>query len=152
MTQTSPRIRAPQDDLVPVVMVRLMFGLTALCLAVVTLAVWSGRPVDSTPPASPVAQERILYLSGNLAGAATVRDEAGAIVAELSPEEGGFISGIARVLDRERTKARVSPDGPVRVVRTENGRLAIFDPSTGWSADLMGFGADNAAAFARLLP
>jgi hypothetical protein len=29
--------------------------------------------------------------------------------------------------------------------------MAITDPSTGWSADLMGFGADNASAFARLL-
>jgi hypothetical protein len=33
----------------------------------------------------------------------------------------------------------------------ENGRLSIHDPSTGWRADLMGFGADNAAAFAKLL-
>jgi hypothetical protein len=33
----------------------------------------------------------------------------------------------------------------------ENNRLEIFDPSTGWGADLMGFGADNSAAFARLL-
>jgi hypothetical protein len=36
-------------------------------------------------------------------------------------------------------------------VRHENGRLGIADPATGWSADLMGFGLDNARAFARLL-
>ena len=30
-------------------------------------------------------------------------------------------------------------------------RLSIHDPTTDWRADLMGFGADNARAFAKLL-
>ncbi|MGR3272934.1 pullulanase [Thalassococcus profundi] len=152
MTQTAtPRIHATPRDLVPRRMVRAMFGLVALCLVLVSIAVWSGRPVTSVPPDSEVVRERFVYLSGDLAGAAMVLDATGSVIADLSPEQGGFIAGIARVLDRERTKARQPLDGPVRIVRTANGRLAIFDPSTGWRADLMGFGADNAAAFARLL-
>ena len=45
----------------------------------------------------------------------------------------------------------VALTGPLTLVRYDNGRIAIHDPSTGWSADLMGFGIDNAKAFARLL-
>jgi hypothetical protein len=39
----------------------------------------------------------------------------------------------------------------VELMRHENGRFTISDPSTGWRADLMGFGRDNARAFAKLL-
>ncbi len=146
-----PRIHAPEKDLVPVVLVRMMFSLVALCLMMVSINVWVGRPVVSAPPESPVQIERMMYLHGKLDGSARVLDANGSLIKEFSAEKGGFVSGVARVLDRERTKARVALDGPVRVVRAENGRLAIFDPSTGWGADLMGFGADNSAVFASLL-
>ena len=75
----------------------------------------------------------------------------GTLLAALSPEAGGFIAGMHRVILRERTKHRVALEGPVTLQAFENGRMAIHDPSTGWGADLMGFGADNAGAFARLL-
>lgn len=80
-----------------------------------------------------------------------VLDQNGTVIVDFGPEEGGFIAGVARVLERERTNARQPLDGPIRLVAYENSRMGIFDPSTGWRADLMGFGADNAAAFARLL-
>lgn len=146
-----PRIHAPARDLVPRVMVRLMFGLVLTCLVLVSLAVLFDRPLQSTPPKSDVVAERMVFLTGDLAGSARVLDATGTVLADLTPEQGGFIAGVARVLDRERAKAGVDKNGPVRLVRTANGRLAIFDPSTEWRADLMGFGADNAAAFARLL-
>ena len=75
----------------------------------------------------------------------------GNLIADLSADEGGFIAGVARVLDRERAKYKKPLDGAVIVTLGANGRLSITDPSTGWSADLMGFGADNAKAFAKLL-
>jgi len=152
MDQAKPRIYAPEDrDIVPRRMVRLMAGMVMLCLIMVAAHVWTGQPADYAPPSSPIKAERVLYLGGTLTGAATVRAEDGSVIAELSPEEGGFVSGVWRVLQRERTKARVALDGPVTITAFQNGRMAIFDPSTGWGADLMGFGQDNAAAFARLL-
>lgn len=151
MTPTSPRIHADKRDLVPVLMVRAMFGLVGLCLLLVSAVVWTGRPLESSPPESPVVMERLVFLSGDMSGAAKVLDADGTLVADLNAEEGGFVAGVSRVLDRERAKAGVSLYGPVRVVRTENGRMAIFDPSTGWSADLMGFGKQNSVAFAKLL-
>ncbi len=150
MSQT-PRIHAPDRDLVPRAMVRAMFALVMLCLILVSAHVWTGQPVTSAPPESPVRVEKTLFLQGDMAGAARVLDGTGSVIADLSPEEGGFVSGVWRVLQRERTLARVPLDGPVIVSAFENGRMAITDPSTGWNADLMGFGQDNAAAFARLL-
>ena len=146
-----PRLRHDANDLVPTALVRAMTALVLLILALTAVFVWSDRPLEATPPESEVRLERILYLAGDMSGAAQVRDATGAVVADYTPEEGGFISGVYRVLERERTNARKPLDGPVRLVAYENGRMAIFDPSTGWRADLMGFGADNAGAFARLL-
>jgi hypothetical protein len=40
---------------------------------------------------------------------------------------------------------------PVRLVAFEDGRLALFDDATEWRAELIGFGRDNYAVFARLL-
>jgi putative photosynthetic complex assembly protein len=153
MTDTArpPRTYTPEERVIPLMMVRAMFGLVICVLAIVTVAVLSGRPVTSTPPESPVTHMRVLYLDGDMSGAASVRAEDGTMIADLSPEEGGFVSGVWRVLQRESTKHRVALDGPVELMRHENGRFTISDPSTGWRADLMGFGRDNARAFAKLL-
>jgi len=147
-----PRMKqAPDRDLVPRRMIRAMLILVLTVLALVTVARLSGAPVISTPPDSPVVLERHVFLSGEMSGAATVLDANGAVIARLSPEQGGFIAGIGRVLDRERTKHGVPLTGPVTIIAREDGRISIHDPSTGWGADLMGFGQDNALAFTRLL-
>lgn len=151
-TNTRPRIYVPEDrELVPRIMVRMMFGMVMLCLILVSAHVWTGQPKESVPPQSPVVMERTLLLTGAMSGAARVSLTDGTVIADLSPEEGGFLSGVWRVLQRERTKARTALDGPIVVRAYENGRMSVTDPSTGWSADLMGFGQDNAAAFAKLL-
>lgn len=148
---TSPRYRSAQEELVPRILVRGLLGLVLACLAMVTVFVISDQPKESTPPQSAIAVQKVLYLEGAMSGAARVLAQDGTLIADLSPEEGGFVSGMWRVLQRERTKARVALDGPVTLTAFENGRVAILDPSTGWGADLMGFGQDNAAAFAKLL-
>lgn len=152
-TQTvdKARIHATERELVPRLFVRAMFGMVMLCLIMVALYRWTGGPVQYTAPDSPVVIEKTLFLEGAMSGAAKVFAKDGTLIADYSPEEGGFLSGIWRVLQRERTKARVELDGPVIIRARENNRIEIFDPSTGWGADLMGFGADNSAAFARLL-
>ncbi|SHH62382.1 photosynthetic complex assembly protein PuhC [Marivita hallyeonensis] len=146
-----PRIHATEKELVPRMLVRAMFAMVMICLIMVSVYTWLDGPAQYTAPDSPVVIEKTLYLEGNMSGSAKVYTEDRALIAEYSPEEGGFLSGMWRVLQRERTKARVALDGPVIVRARENNRLEIFDPSTGWGADLMGFGADNSAAFAKLL-
>lgn len=146
-----PYKASPEVDLIPRFLVRSLTALVLVCLALVTMATLTDRPLESTPPREAVVAERIIILSGDLSGAARVMDVNGQVIAELSPEQGGFISGVHRVLVRERTKHGVALDGPVRLVRTEGNRIAIYDDTIGWSADLMGFGLTNTRAFARLL-
>lgn len=146
------RARKPHDkELVPRVMARAMLILCLTCLAVVTWARVTDRPLVATPPSGEVVMSRDILLSGDMSGRATVLDTNGEMIADLTPEEGGFVSGVYRVIHRERLKHGVSQDAPLTLLQRDTGRLEIHDPSTGWSADLMGFGADNARAFARLL-
>lgn len=140
-----------EPDMIPPILIKAMFGLVALCLALVTVYVLTEQPVISTPPQAEVVATRTLYLDADMSGAAVVRDADGGLIADLGPEEGGFVSGVARVIERERTKHRVALDGPVTLTVNKANRLTLHDPSTGWSADLMGFGIDNARAFAALL-
>ncbi len=146
-----PRIRRPDTELVPRALVRAVAALVLTVFSLVTLYVVMDGPVISSPPKGGVVISRDVVLSGDLAGAATVTEPDGTLIADLSPEQGGFISGVYRVILRERTKHRVPLDGPVTLIGHDTGRTSIYDPSTGWSADLMGFGADNARAFHKLL-
>jgi len=153
MTHTAaPRYKAPPDrELVPRAMVRAMAALVFSVLALVSFYVYTDQPKISTPPEAEITLERTVFLKGEMSGAATVLDANGALIGRLSPEEGGFIAGVGRVLDRERTKHGVPLTGPVTIIGRADGRVSVHDPSTGWGADLMGFGQDNARAFVRLL-
>ncbi len=152
MQQAHTKVYADRDGMLPRALIRAMLALVLAALAITTFARVTDRPLVSTPPVSPVKAEAAILIDADpVSGAATVRRDDGTVLAELSEHEGGFISGIARVLHRERTKHRVALDGPVILQAYENGRMGLIDPSTGWRADLMGFGADNAEAFARLL-
>ncbi|MCG6884303.1 MAG: pullulanase [Silicimonas sp.] len=152
MGQVQTRVYADRDAMIPRALVRGVMALMLAALAITTYASVTDRPPVSTPPVAPVKAEASLILESDAAsGAATVWLSDGTLLADLDPEAGGFIAGVHRVILRERIKHRVALDGPVLLQAFENGRMAITDPATGWSADLMGFGADNAAAFARLL-
>ena len=153
MTMHADAQRRPATgEKIPKVLVRAMCALVLAVLVIVSYARLADVPISATPPAGTVVAERFLFLeTRDLSGAVMVLDANGAVIGNLTPEEGGFIAGVARVIERERLKARAAPDGPVQLKRLSTGRLSITDPSTGWSADLMGFGADNARAFARLL-
>lgn len=152
MAQTATHTRpVREDDMVPRALIRAVLALVLICLALVSWAVATDRPLESTPPDAPLIAERLVYLSGDLTGSARVLDANGLLIADLGPEEGGFIAGVQRVLDRERAKHGQPLTGPVLLQLREGNRLSLLDPSTGWSAELMGFGATNTRAFARLL-
>lgn len=150
-TSQPPRLRHKEDDLVPMFLVRAMFALVVVCLVLVSAARITGRPLEATPTDAPIIAERAIFLSGDTSGAARVLDANGSVLADLPGEQGGFIAGVQRVIDRERNKSGVPLDGPVLLQLREGNRLSITDPSTGWSAELMGFGATNIRSFARLL-
>jgi hypothetical protein len=58
---------------------------------------------------------------------------------------------IGRVVERSRFVNNASQTAPITVVRRENGNIAIIDETTDLRVELIGYGKDNVAAFARLL-
>lgn len=150
-THPSPRIRTSDDELVPRVLVRAVLALLLTILSLVTIAVITDRPLESTPPQGEILQERVLFLSGDPSGSALVLDANGSVLADFPADKGGFVAGVERVIARERLKIGADASAPVLLRLRAGNRLSIFDPETNWSAELMGFGADNLRTFARLL-
>ena len=145
-----PALRhAPDKDMIPKTLLRAMLLLTVTSLAIVTAAVVSGRDTVGQPKASEPVASREIVLQGGGAKAVTVLDADGTVLADL--DHGGFITVVQNGLARERLKNRLAATLPVEIVRYANGRLTLIDPSTGWSVELGNFGADNTAAFERLL-
>lgn len=154
MATMSPeqRLRQRDKEMIPRVLLRAMFALVLASLAIVTYARVTDRPLSAAPPSDvAVAKERQILLYGDMSGSARVLDLDGTVIADLDPSKGGFISGVWRVLQRVRGQAQMALDAPVRLVLWEDGRLSLLDDTTGWRAELTGFGADNLDAFARLL-
>lgn len=143
---------ARDREKIPTLLLRAMLVLVVSSLLIVGYARFTDRPLEATPPADiPIKAERAIILDGQMNGAARVLDAGGAVIADLTPQQGGFIAGIHRVLVRERVKRGLSVHLPIRLIRFEDGRLSLRDDHTGWRAELIGFGRDNEAAFARLL-
>jgi len=139
------------SEKIPKAMLRMMFALVVFILISVSVARVSGLSLVGTSPQSEVVAKASLYLFSEKSGYVRVLSSGGVLLANLSGEEGGFVSGVARAVDQERRKQGVELNAPIEVIWRENGRISVYDPSTAWQADLMGFGADNSRAFAMLL-
>jgi len=151
-TSTPPRLRHNDHQMVPLFLVRAMFALMLGAIALVGFAQLSGVPNVGAVSNETIVAERLLVMTGDRSGIYTVTSEDGTLLASSSDPLDGFIGVIGRVIDRNRVVAGVAANEPVRLVRRNNGRLAIIDDAAGWSVELIGYGADNVAAFATLLP
>lgn len=141
-------------EMIPTVLIRAMFILCVCVLIIVSYARLTDRPLSATAPSVedvPIVTERLVRIYGELNGSARVMDVDGSVIATFGPEEGGFIAGVSRVLERERGAVGALASDPIRVVRFADGRIGLRDPLTDFQAELVGFGADNEAVFARLL-
>ncbi|MEX5727634.1 putative photosynthetic complex assembly protein [Rhodovulum iodosum] len=140
------------EEMIPPVLLKAVFALVLCSLLIVAYARITDRPLSANPDDSVgIDKERPIVLQGSMSGSATVLTPEGEIIAEYAEDEGGFVAGVWRVLQRERKKHGAPLDAPIRLVRFKDGRLSLRDDATGWRAELIGFGADNAAVFARLL-
>ena len=145
------QMRARDREMVPRVLVQAMFGLMFVSLAIVAYAQWADVPQAGVPAPSEIVAERSITLRGTHSDGVAVLDEAGAQIAYSGTDKAGFIDVIWVALMRERKVNGADAAAPVRLVRRANGHTAIIDPETGWSIELIGYGADNVAAFARLI-
>lgn len=144
-----PALTNRDAEMIPRTLLVAMLFLALSSLAIVGAAVVSDRPTTGKPQPAAVVEEKWLILEGRDAQAVVVRNPDGSVLADLP--HGGFITVIQSGMARERLVHRIEGNPPMRIVRYANGRLVAEDPATGWSAELYAFGADNKAAFERLL-
>lgn len=138
-------------DMVPRALVIAMFSLMAAALALVTFARLTDQPLRGVAPESAIVAEREIRLIGARSGGVTVEDASGQEIAWSFKDKAGFIDVIWVSVARERKVQGVEGNPSMRLVRRANGHTAIIDPATNWSIELIGYGQDNIAAFARLI-
>jgi putative photosynthetic complex assembly protein len=141
-------------EMVPTILVRAMFLMCLCVLIIVGYARLTDRPLSAMPPSeevAPIVHERTIRIFGEMDGSARVIDVDGTLIADFASDEGGFVAGIYRVLERERGAVGLDASEPIRLVRFSDGRIGLRDDYTDFRAELFGFGADNEAVFARLL-
>lgn len=147
----SVQMKHRDKDMVPRFLVVAMFSLMAASLAIVAYAQWMDVPQRGVVNAAPVANEITVQFETSREGVSTIYDMDGNQIAHSADDKMGFIGVIGIVIARERLVADLPNITPVTVIERTNGTYAITDPATGWSVELIGYGADNVAAFAGLL-
>lgn len=151
MGQLESQMKLRDKEMVPRVLVQAMFGLMIASLALVSFAVLTERPLTGVPNTQPIEAEISVTLDAIDSGKVAVLDASGQTIALSSEDKNGFIGVIHRVMVRERMLNQAPLNAPVRVVRRENGIVAVLDTVTDWSIELVGYGQDNIAAFAKLV-
>jgi putative photosynthetic complex assembly protein len=151
MSQLEQQMRHRDREMVPRFLVQAMFGLMAATLAMVAYAQWFDVPNRGVLVEAPVVQSLEVVMIGNRAGVYEVTTTVGTLLASSSDHKAGFLGVIGRVFERERFVHNLTSNAPVTVVRRENGNIAIVDDTTDLSVELIGYGKDNVAAFAKLL-
>lgn len=148
-TLRRPALKSRNPEMIPKTLLRGMLALALAALALTTYAVVTGRPTVGQPTPAAVVESRAIILEGLDAQAVRVRAADGTLIADMP--HGGFVTVIQSGVATQRRRHGIDPALPVNIVRYENGRLAVEDPETGWSAELYAFGDDNKAAFERLM-
>lgn len=151
MSEISTQMKHREKDLVPLFLVRAMLGLMAVTLMMVAYAQWFDVEQRGVVVEAPVVNEITVRFESTREGISTVYDMDGNQIAHSSDELMGFIGVIGIVVRRERFVSGVANDAPLNILQRANGTYAIEDPLTGWSVELIGYGQDNVAAFAKLL-
>lgn len=154
MSQTSSlanQMKHRDREMVPKFLVQAMFALMFASIAIVGFARVTDRPLIGVAPDSPVVNTRMIQLEGSRSGGITVYDMGGVKIGHSLEDKAGFIDVIWGSILRERTVANITDNYPLRLVRRENGHVAVIDDATGWKIELIGYGVDNVAAFARLI-
>lgn len=151
MSQLEQQMRHRDKEMVPRFLVQAMFGLMAATLSIVAYAQWFDVPNRGVLIEAPVTQSLEIVMVGDRSGTYEVMTTDGQLIASSSDEKAGFIGVMGRVIDRERFVHDLTGNAPITVVRRENGNIAIIDDTTDLSVELIGYGKDNVAAFAKLL-
>jgi putative photosynthetic complex assembly protein len=102
-------------------------------------------------PAGIATAERNLQFADRKDGAVIVTMADTGQVLDVMTGQQGFLRGTLRGFARTRREDGIGSLPPIRLTGYANGRLVLFDPSTGRQVELEAFGSLNEAVFVRLL-
>ena len=125
-------------------------AMVASILFVIGFQIFNFEPVTVSPNSS-IISSKLIYIEQSDDLATKILNENGAILVEHPKGEQSFVSTVLTVINRDRLKKNLDKSGPLILQQKENGRLSIFDPSSGKEYDLMGFGEDNILVFRDIL-
>ena len=125
-------------------------AMVASILFVIGFQIFNFEPVNVSPNSS-IISSKLIYIEQSDDLATKILNENGAILVEHPIGEQSFVSTVLTVINRDRLKKNLDKSGPLILQQKENGRLSIFDPSSGKEYDLMGFGEDNILVFRDIL-
>ncbi len=149
--QLQTQMRHRDKEMVPRALVVGMFSLMLASVAIVTFAQLADVPNTGVLREASVVRQVDIVLVGDRSGHYEALTTDGREIADSAGTRDGFIGVMGRVIDRQRMLHKVEGNPPVSVVRRENGHVAIIDPATGMVVELIGYGADNVAAFADIV-
>ncbi len=145
------QMRADPGEMVPKRLAFTMFALMFLCVALVAYAKENDVPKVGVLVEAPIVDQLEIVVTGDRVGVYTVHDTDGNLLVTSSDHLAGFIGVIGRVIERDRKVSGVTGNPSMMVVRRDNGNISIIDDSVGLTVELIGYGKDNVAAFAKLL-
>ena len=125
-------------------------AMIASILFVIGFQFFNFEPVNVSPNSS-IISSKLIYIEQSDDLATKILNENGSILVEHPKGEQSFVSTVLTVINRDRLKKNLDKSGPLILQQKENGRLSIFDPSSGKEYDLMGFGEDNILVFRDIL-
>jgi len=126
-------------------------ALIAFTIAVAVAARQGLIQRDEPIVAAAVEERALLFNDRRQGGIEVVAADTGRVLTVFQPGTNGFARGVMRGLARDRRQQGFGPEQPFRLVRFDDGRLALIDSATGRTIELVSFGPTNAGVFARLL-
>lgn len=122
-------------------------GIIAFSLISVGLVRITGNGPDQRA-AAPTFQRSLVFQDHQDGGVRVEDGVTGETLTVLRGEQ-GFVRGALRALTRERFSRGIGSSAPFDLIARVDGRVTLFDPSTGQRVDLESFGPTNTGEFAR---
>ena len=113
----------------------------------------SGNPELSRSAANvaPAQQRRLLFADTANGGVMVTDANNGEQVITIPYGDSGFLRATVRGMAKRRLAAGGTANEPFILTRWDNGALSISDPVSGHSREIIGFGDNQTASFARML-
>jgi putative photosynthetic complex assembly protein len=148
-SQAAGMTRQARTDHFPQWVLYCAAGIIAFSLISVGLIRITGNGPDQKA-AAPTVQRSLVFQDHKDGGVRVVDGVTGKTLTVLHGEQ-GFVRGSLRALTRERYSRGIGSDLPFDLIARVDGRVTLFDPSTGQRVDLESFGPTNTSEFSRFL-